>query len=134
MNLDMNKLIKECVFTAARSSGSGGQNVNKVSTKITLSLQIEESAVLSDEQKMMISERLKNKIGNDGRLQISNDTERTQFLNKKAVIKKLELMLQKALKERKKRIATKPTKLSKEKRLEDKKRQSDKKSLRGEKW
>lgn len=131
MDIEIDKIIDECTFTTARSGGSGGQNVNKVETKVILSLDIFHSQHLTDEQKERISEKLKNRINKEGVLQISNDTERTQLMNKKAAIEKLKLLLAKALKVDKKRVATKPTKQSKEKRLDDKKRMAVKKKLRG---
>ena len=131
MEFDIDKLIEESVFTTARSSGSGGQNVNKVSTKVILYLNINQSQYLSNEQKLLISDRLKNRINKDGILQISSDVERTQFGNKKAVVAKLEKLLTKALHVDEKRVATKPTKISKIKRLDEKKRLGEKKKLRG---
>lgn len=130
MNIDFDKLTEECTFTAVRSSGSGGQNVNKVASKVTLSFDVNASAILSDKQKTMILEKLANRINKEGFLQINSDTERTQFLNKKAVIAKFRLLLVGALKESKKRIATKPTLASKLKRIDNKKRQSEKKRFR----
>lgn len=130
MNIDFDKLTEECTFTAVRSSGSGGQNVNKVASKVALSFDVNGSEQLSEKQKSMILEKLENRINKDGFLQISSDTERTQFLNRKAVIAKFRLLLTNALKEQKKRIATKPTLASKLKRVDDKKRQSEKKRLR----
>ncbi len=130
MKLDIDKLMNECTFTTVRSSGSGGQNVNKVETKVTLFLNIAQSQVLSDVQKQSILEKLKNRINKDGILQISSDVERSQIMNKKAVVIKLEKLLIKALHIGEKRIATKRTLKSIQKRLDDKKRQAEKKRLR----
>ena len=132
MIADIDKLIDECTFTTVRSSGSGGQNVNKVETKVLLSFDVLNSQVLSEEQKAIISKKLKNRINKDGILQISSDVERSQIMNKKAVVAKLEKLLTKALHVDEKRIATKRTLKSIQKRLDDKKRQAEKKRLRSE--
>jgi len=130
MSDDMERLIDESVFTAVRSSGSGGQNVNKVASKVTLSFDINASTILTEEQKQRISEKLANRINKNGVLQISSDAERTQWLNKKAVTGKFLLLIRQALKTERKRVATKPSFQSVQKRLDDKKRQSGKKRLR----
>ncbi|MDR1742885.1 MAG: aminoacyl-tRNA hydrolase [Dysgonamonadaceae bacterium] len=130
MNLDIEKLLEECVFTAVRSGGSGGQNVNKVATKVILTIDVCASAVLSEQQKMLVREKLANRISKEGIFQIDSDTERSQFLNKKAVVKKFRLLIEKALKQSKKRIATKPTLQSIQRRINDKKHQSEKKRAR----
>ena len=130
MIADIDKLIDECTFSTVRSSGSGGQNVNKVETKVLLSFDVLNSQVLSEEQKAIISKKLKNRINKDGILQISSDVERSQIMNKKAVVAKLKKLLTKALHVDEKRIATKRTLKSIQKRLDDKKRQAEKKRLR----
>ena len=129
---DIDKLMNECTFSTVRSSGSGGQHVNKVETKVTLSLNIGQSQILSTEQKQRIQQKLRNRISQEGILQISSDTERSQAMNKKAVIVKLENLLKKACREEKKRVATKRTLSSIQKRLDNKKQQSEKKRRRSE--
>lgn len=124
------KFEKEMYFKASKSSGRGGQNVNKVSTKIGLFFNVNNSALLSEEEKLQLKARLKNKIDKHGFLGISSQTERSQLLNKKKAIVKFYDMLSIALKKRKKRVETKPTLNSVTKRLSEKKIISGKKSLR----
>lgn len=130
MEVDIGKLIEECVFTAVRSGGSGGQNVNKVASKVVLSFDVNASENLTDPQKQLILEKLSNRINKNGILQLSSDTERTQWFNKKAVTNKFGHLIRQAVKTERKRFATKPTFQSVQKRLDDKKRQSGKKRLR----
>ncbi|WP_255417135.1 alternative ribosome rescue aminoacyl-tRNA hydrolase ArfB [Proteiniphilum sp. X52] len=130
MDIDIEKLVGECVFTAVRSSGSGGQNVNKVASKVVLSFDVNASDTLTDIQKRLILVKLSNRVNKNGVLQVSSDSERTQWLNKKAAIGKFRILIRQALKTETKRIATKPTFQSIQKRLDDKKRQSGKKRLR----
>lgn len=130
MDIDIDKLIKECVFTAARSSGSGGQNVNKVSSKVSLIFDVNSSDTLDEEQKRLILEKLANRVNKNGILQISSESERTQWMNKKAVTARFSLLVRQALAPERKRVATKPTLTSIQKRLEEKKRKSEKKRFR----
>jgi len=111
---------EEFVFSASRSGGAGGQNVNKVSTKVELRINIANSAFLSDEEKAIISEKLANKINNLGELILVCQTERSQLKNKEKVTDKFYMLISKALMPRKKRLNTKPTKASIQKRLESK--------------
>ena len=124
------KILRELVFRAVRSSGKGGQNVNKVSTKVELRFHIFDSECFSQEEKMQILSRLQNRISKEGFLVLSAETERTQLANKKQVVALFFDMLEKALIKPKKRVKTKPTRASKEKRLRDKKQLSDKKKFR----
>lgn len=115
---------EEFIFTASRSSGPGGQNVNKVSTRVELRFNVFKSLKLSEREKRIISEKLENKINRDGELIIVSQSERSQLKNKKKTIEKFYSLLSKALFIKPLRIPTRPTSGSKEKRLEVKKRRS----------
>ena len=128
--INKNLILKELSFKTSRSSGSGGQNVNKVSTKVELRFDVDNSLLLSENEKDRICTKLKNRISSQGILIISSDSERTQLGNKKKAIEIFFDLLEKSLRKPKKRIKTKPTKASKEKRLKEKKLQSDKKKYR----
>ena len=124
------KLLNELKFQATRSSGKGGQNVNKVSSKIILSFSIINSQALDDEQKSVLLSYLGKRITNSGNLQISSSKERSQYMNKKNAIDKFFALLEQAFIPLEERIATKPTKLSKEKRLKEKAKKSGIKQTR----
>ncbi|TXH31001.1 MAG: aminoacyl-tRNA hydrolase [Cyclobacteriaceae bacterium] len=119
----------EFVFTASRSSGPGGQNVNKVNSRITLSWRVSESS-LAPEVKEMILKKLHSRITADGELQITVQENRSQLQNKEATIQKLHELLSKAFAPRKVRKPTKPGKAAKQARLQTKKQHSEKKKWR----
>ncbi len=121
---------KEFTFNTSRSGGAGGQNVNKVSTKVELRFSVANSILLSDREKEIILEKLSNKINSEGILIIVSQAERTQLGNKQRCIEKFYALLTKALTPKKKRKPTKPTKASERKRIETKKIQSEKKEQR----
>ena len=123
-------LSPELKFRAVRSGGKGGQNVNKVSSKVEVRFHLFDSQILSDRQKEQIAKYLKNRINAEGELVLACDTERTQLANKRRVLLRLNTLLEAALKPRKNRIATKPGKAAREKRLQHKKIQSQKKENR----
>lgn len=122
--------LPELTFTASRSGGKGGQNVNKVSTKVELHFNYLNSALLTDEQKQLIGTKLASFINKEGILKIVSQEERSQLLNKEICIRKLYLLLDRAFRKKKKRIKSRPNRASKEKRLQSKKLNSDKKKLR----
>lgn len=128
INFDL--LKKELHFTVARSSGSGGQNVNKVNTKVELFFDIANSKELSHDEKAKVLEKAANKISNEQILHLSHQTERSQLGNKEKVIEKFVRLIQSCVKVAKKRKATKPTKSSKTERVDTKKRRSTIKTLR----
>src|SRR6185312_3050996 len=122
--------LPELTFAASRSGGKGGQNVNKVSTKVELQFDYMHSHLLTDEQKQLISAKLASFINKEGILKIMAQEERSQLLNKKDAINRFYALLEGAFKKKKKRIASKPGKQAKEKRLKAKKLRSEKKQLR----
>ena len=118
----MVNIIDEIKFKTARSGGKGGQNVNKVETMVEGYWHIEGSALFTDEQKKILQEKLIKKINSEGFLLVKSQTDRSQLGNKLEVIKKMNLLVTKALIKPKPRKATKPTKAAKEKRIEVKKK------------
>lgn len=126
----MKDFSKELSFKTSRSSGAGGQNVNKVETSVTVLWNVSESEFFNDDQKELIQNKLKNRINAEGFLFLTVSESRTQLMNKNKAIEKILEIVDKALFIPKKRIATKPSKAKKEKRLDTKKKLSEKKENR----
>jgi len=124
------QLETEIVFSATRSSGPGGQNVNKVNTRVELRFSVINSIIFSNEEKARISLKLKNRINSEGELIITSQTARTQLDNKEKALEKFFDLIEKALTIQKKRLKSRPTVASRLKRLESKKNLAQKKQLR----
>ena len=119
----------ELVFTTSRSSGPGGQNVNKVNTKVTLKWDVLQPAI-TEEQKGVILQKLRTRLTKENILVLASQDERSQLGNKEAVLLKLEQLLVKAFTVKKARKPTKPGKAAKQTRLKNKKQHGEKKKWR----
>jgi ribosome-associated protein len=123
-------ILRELQFKAVRSSGPGGQHVNKTSSKVELSFDIRNSEFLSEEEKELLYKNLSSQLTKEGVLQLSSGESRSQHTNKEKVIKRLFKVLDKALIVPKKRKPKKISQAQKQKRLDQKKQQAQKKNLR----
>ncbi len=130
MNIRDVDFSSEFYLSASRSSGAGGQNVNKVSSKVELSFDVASSVILNEVQKSLVFQKLAPFINKDGVLKIVSQADRSQLGNKQIVIARFFELLEKAFHREKKRIKTKPSKASKRRRIEGKKKLSEKKTLR----
>jgi len=125
--MDKKLLFTELSFKAVRSGGAGGQHVNKVSTKIELSFNVENSNGLTSFEKQRLFRSLPNKISKENLLSLNCDESRSQHKNKETAIKRFFKTLEEGLKIKKVRRKTKPTRSSVQKRLDSKKSHSQKK-------
>ncbi len=131
---DFEKIEQELNFRTSRSSGSGGQNVNKVETRVELWFDVNNTNCLTQEQKLLIQQNLATRITKEGKLHLVTSKERSQLANKKAVIEKFHTLIGNALQVNEYRIPTKPTYSSKLKRITEKVIRSKTKKNRSNKW
>ena len=121
---------KELTFSSSRSSGPGGQHVNKVNTRIELRFNVFNSQLLSEYQKSMLKVKLKSFLSGNGDLIISSQTQRSQLRNKETAKRKFYFLIEESLKELPERKPTKPTMSSRLRKRKNKIRISEKKKLR----
>jgi ribosome-associated protein len=126
----INNILPEITFTTSRSSGPGGQNVNKVNSKVTLQWNVSQSSAITVEEKEVIQYKLASHITKEGVLQVTSQEARSQLQNKEGVVQKLEHLLIKAFAKKKARKPTKPSKAAKQKRIQQKKLRGEKKKWR----
>ena len=128
--MDTNVLLSELQFKAVRSSGPGGQHVNKTSSKVSVQFHIQNSAALSDEEKALLTEKLSNRISSDGFITLSASDSRSQHRNKATAISRIMILIKENLKRPKKRRKSKPSRQAIEKRLKSKREHALKKARR----
>ncbi|WP_433835125.1 alternative ribosome rescue aminoacyl-tRNA hydrolase ArfB [Flavobacterium anhuiense] len=128
--MEAEKIISELNFKAVRSSGSGGQNVNKVSSKVVLSFDLNASQALSDDEKLLLKENIAARLTSENILILNCDEDRSQLKNKEIVIKRFLEIVKKGLYVPKVRKATKVPKAAIKKRIKEKKNISDLKQSR----
>jgi len=121
-------LFPELIFTTSRSSGPGGQNVNKVNTKVTLKFDVANSVLLTADEKELLLQKLR--LTTEGVLLLTSQDKRSQLQNKDDVVGKLDVLLKKAFHKKKIRKSTKPSKTSVQNRIKEKKQRSEKKKWR----
>lgn len=126
--------MRELDFRAVLSGGPGGQHVNKTATKVMLSFDVQNSESLDERQRELLLSRLGNQLTKDGVLQVSSQASRSQKKNREDALDKLQHAIAKALQQKKKRKATRPSAGAKRRRLEAKKRRSRLKQSRNKNW
>lgn len=130
MNFSKDAILSECSFKTSRSSGKGGQHVNKTESRISLFFNVLTSEVLNNDQIAKLKSFFASQLSKEGFLQIDVEDSRSQVQNKKIAQNRLIQLLEKGLQKKKKRKPTKPTKAAIRKRLKTKKRQAEKKENR----
>ena len=130
MEFTEDSLLKEVEIKTSRSGGKGGQNVNKVSSRVEIKFDLDSSALFDDDTKRYLLGRLANRLSADNCIRVVSQEERSQYLNKQNAVKKLYAILIKALQKDKPRKASKPKRAAIEKRLKDKQIKAQKKILR----
>ena len=121
---------RELEFQTSRSGGPGGQNVNKVSSRVTLRFDLEHSSALTQEQRARIRSKLASRISKDGILQVTSQRTRSQDFNREDVVARFAELLRNALHQSRKRIATKVSRSSQEERLQEKRKRTSIKQAR----
>ncbi len=129
--MDISSLSPWIQVRVSRSPGPGGQNVNKVNTRVTLLLDVTSCETLSKAQKMRIRKRLRTRISRDGQLRVVSSRHRTQYRNRVAAEKRLIELLTEATRQQKLRRATRPTAASRKRRLASERMHSEVKRQRG---
>ena len=126
------QLLKEVKYKTSRSSGPGGQHVNKTESRVELQWNIEESAFLTENQKLLIKQRLRSRLTDSGVLILASEKSRSQFQNTEDVTERFLNLIRKSMEPVKRRKPTRPTKASKERRIQGKKKRGEvKKQRRG---
>ncbi|MCE2613504.1 aminoacyl-tRNA hydrolase [Flavobacteriaceae bacterium D16] len=128
--MDKQVLLNELVFKAVRSSGPGGQHANKVSSKVELLFDLEESKSLDDLEKTRLKKHFGNRLSTGGLLLLQCDDTRSQHQNKSLLIKRFLKLVEKGLEKPKLRRKTRPPKSAVRKRLNAKKKQAERKQQR----
>ncbi|MBO6881243.1 alternative ribosome rescue aminoacyl-tRNA hydrolase ArfB [Winogradskyella sp.] len=128
--MDAEALKSELTYKAVRSSGSGGQNVNKVASKVVLYFDLEASSVFNEDEKELLRAFFSNRLNKKGVLILSSDESRSQFRNKALVTQRFLELVEEGLKEDKERKPTKIPRAVKRKRLKNKRKNSEKKANR----
>jgi len=128
--LDWDIILSEVTFRTSRSSGAGGQHVNKTETKVDALFDVKSSSGLTEAEKGRVFEKLAARINDEGILSVTSQKARSQLANKEHALDRMESLLVKAVIPKVKRIRTKPTKQYIEERLKEKKVQSEKKARR----
>ena len=128
--MDKQLILTEPEYKAVRSSGAGGQNVNKVSSKVVLSFNLQASNALNEDEKFLVEQKLDKRINSQGSLILQCDEDRSQLRNKEIVTKRFLHLIESALQTEKPRVPTKIPKAVIKKRIENKRRQYEKKQSR----
>jgi ribosome-associated protein len=130
MNINKDILQKEVSYKTSRSGGKGGQNVNKVSTKVELLFSVNDSALFNEDEKLLLNEKLQSRFNKDGLIQVVCDEERSQYMNKQKALARLMNLLTLSLHKPKVRKKKGISKAYTAKRLENKRINSEKKESR----